>query len=190
MRYRLSLPIVGLTAFLLVGTGCHPAAPRENVPVNTDLSELFRDTLGANSPAPSQGARTFNLQEARERESLHAEVARQRALWRAREARDYDFLLRSSCFCPGLQGWLLLEVRDAHVVWAWDRRGKPVPLTADNSHSIDGLFDLLGQLADRDELVAVAFDDRWHYPMYIRTDARLALPDDWGVLQLRGFRPR
>jgi len=111
-------------------------------------------------------------------------------LWRARGARDYRFLLRVSCFCPGPQGWLLVEVHDAKVLRVWDRRGKPAPLTADNSYSLDGLFDLLGQQAGRDELVAVAFDDRWHYPEYIRTDARLALPDDWGILQVRGFRAR
>jgi hypothetical protein len=173
-----------------VGTSCHPAAPRENVPVNTGLSEFFRDTLGANSPAPPEGTQTFNLQEPGQRDSLHGEVTRQREIWRAREARDYDFLLRSSCFCPGRQGWLLLEVRGSQVVRIRDTKGRPAPLAEYRHYSVDGLFDILDQQADRDDLVAVAFDDRWHYPVYVRTDVRLALPDDWGVLQLRGFRLR
>jgi uncharacterized protein DUF6174 len=168
-------PLTGLIAFTLVGTGCHRAVPsRENV---------------ANSPAPPEASRSFNLQTPGQRDSLHAEITRQRELWRAGGARDYHFLLRASCFCPGQQGWLLLEVRDGQVVRVWDRGGRPVPLTKDN-YSIDGLFDLLEQDADRDDVVEVGFDGRWHYPGYIRTDVRLGLPDDWGLLQVRGFRPR
>jgi hypothetical protein len=181
----------GLMAFTLLGTGCHRAVPgRENVAVNTGVSEFFKDTVGANSPAPPEGSRTFNLQTPGQRDSLHAEIRRHREMWRAGGARDYQFLLRASCFCPGQQGWLLLEVRDGQVVRVWDRGGKPAPLTPDNKYSIDGLFDLLKQDADRDDVVGVSFDDRWHYPAYIRTDVRLGLPDDWGVLQVRGFRPR
>jgi hypothetical protein len=184
-------PLPGLIAFTLVGTGCHRAVPsRETVTANTDVSGFFEDTVGANSPAPPEGARTFNLQTPGQRDSLHAQIKRHRQMWRAVGARDYHFMLRSSCFCPGQQGWLLLEVQDGRTVRVWDRGGKPAPLTADNTYSIDRLFDLLEQEADRDDVVAVGFDDRWHYPAYIRTDVRLGLPDDWGILQVRGFRPR
>ena len=186
-----------LLAITLVGTGCHRAVPstenvqvRENFPRNIDLSGFFKDTVGANSPTPPQGSRTFNLQTPGQRDSLHAESQRQREMWQAGGARDYHFLLRASCFCPGQQGWLLIEVRDGHAVRVWDRGGKPAPLTKDNNYSIDGLFGLLEQVADRNDVVAVGFEGRWHYPMYIRTDARLGLPDDWGIFEVRGFRPR
>jgi hypothetical protein len=105
-------------------------------------------------------------------------------------ARDYHFLLRSSCFCPGPQGWLLLQVRDGQALRGWDTRGKPARLSEPGAYSIEGLFDVLNQVADRVDVVEVSFDDRWHYPAYIRTDVRLGLPDDWGIFQVRGFRPR
>jgi Family of unknown function (DUF6174) len=69
---------------------------------------------------------------------------------------------------------------------AWEAGG----LTERNDYSIDGLFELLEQVADRHDVVAVGFDDRWHYPEYISTDARVGLPDDWGIVEARGFRPR
>ena len=183
--------LTGLIASMLVGTGCHRAVPgRENVAVNTGVSKLFEDTVGANSPARPEGSRSYNLRTPGQRDSLHAEIKRHGELWRAGGARDYHFLLRASCFCPGQQGWLLVEVRDGQVLRVWDRRGKPAPLTTDNNYTIDGLFHLLEQESDRDDVVAVGFDDRWHFPAYIRTDVRLGLPDDWGILQVRGFRPR
>jgi hypothetical protein len=194
--------LTGLMAFALVGTGCHRAAPggenisvrekvppRENGPANTGLSGFFEDTVGANSPARPEGSRTFNLQNPGQRDSLHAQIKRQRDMWRAGGIRDYHFLLRASCFCPGQQGWVLLEVRGGQAVRVWDRRGKPVPLVTRDHYSIDGLFDLLEQQAGHNDVVAVGFDDRWHYPAYISTDARLGLPDDWGIIQVRGFRP-
>lgn len=183
--------LTALVAFSLVGIGCHRAVTtKRNVAANTGLSGFFEDTLGANSPAAPEGSRTFNLQTPGQRDSLHAKTKRQREMWRAGGARDYHFLLRASCFCPGQQGWLLLEVRDGQAVRVWDRGGKSVPLTERNNYSIDGLFDLLEQDADRNDVVEVAFEERWHYPVYIRTDARLGLPDDWGILQVRGFKSR
>jgi hypothetical protein len=146
--------------------------------------------VGANSPAPPPGSRTFNLQTPGQQDSLHGEITRHRELWRTGGVRDYDFLLRTSCFCPGQQGWLLLEVRNGEALRGWDTREKPIRLTEPGTYSIDGLFDVLKQVADHDDVVAVGFDDRWHYPAYIRTDARLGLPDDWGIFQVRGFRPR
>jgi hypothetical protein len=182
-------------AFTLFETGCHRAVPRSDdgpvrdLPRNTGVSAFFEDTAPAKPGSPA-GSRTFDLRSPGQRDSLHAEVRRQREMWRAGGARDYRFLLRASCFCPGRQGWVLLEVGDGKVVRAWDRGGKPVRLTQDNNYTIDGLFDLLEQQADRDDVVAVGFEDRWHYPTYIRTDMRVGLPDDWGIFEVRGFRPR
>lgn len=182
---------LALIAFTLVGAGCHRAVPgRDNVAVNTGVAGFFDDTVGANSPAPPQGSQTFNLQSPGQRDSLHAEIEKHRERWRAGGAREYRFLLRASCFCPGQQGWLLLEIHDGRVVRIRDKGGNAVRINQDNNYTMDGLFDLLDQEADRDDVVAVGFDDRWHYPAYIRTDVRLGLPDDWGILQVRGFRPR
>jgi hypothetical protein len=176
-------------AFTLLGTGCHRTVPRsDSVPRNTGVSEFFQDTAGA-TPVPHAESRTFNLRSPGQRDSLHAEIRRQREMWRAGGARDYHFLLRASCFCPGQQGWVLLEVRGGKAVRGWDRRGKPAPLTEGNNYSIDGLFDLLEQKANRADVVAVDFEDRWHYPAHISTDMRVGLPDDWGILEVRGFRP-
>ena len=193
---RQRFPLTVLMAFTLVETGCHRAAPRsenvavrENIPRNTGVSAFFEDTAPAKPGSPA-GSRTFNLRSPGQRDSLHAEVRRQREMWRAGGARDYHFLLRESCFCPGQQGWVLLEVRSGQMVRGWDKRGKPVPLTAGNTYSIDGLFDLLEQDADHDDVVAVDFEDRWHYPAFISTDARVGHPDDWGLVEVRGFRPR
>ena len=189
-------PLTVLMAFTLVDTGCHRAAPRsetvpvrESIPRNTGVSAFFEDTAEA-KPGSPPGSRTFNLQSPGQRDSLRAEIRRQRELWAAGGVRDYHFLLRESCFCPGQQGWVLLEVRGGKAVRVWDRGGKPVPLTERNNYSIDGLFDLLQQEADRDDVVAVGFEDRWHYPAHIRTDMRVGLPDDWGIIEVRGFTPR
>jgi uncharacterized protein DUF6174 len=161
----------------------------ENVAMERGLSGVFEDTVGANSPAPPPGSRTFNLRTPGQLDSLHAEITRQSELWRAGGARDYAFLLRSSCFCPGQQGWIRLEVRDGQAVRGWDARANPVRLTEPGTYSLGALFDVLKQVADRVDVVEVSFDNGWHYPAYIRTDVRLGLPDDWGILQVRGFRP-
>ncbi len=179
---RQRFPLAVLIAVALVETGCHRAVPRsenvpvrENVPSNTGVSESIEDTVASHPGSPA-GSRTFNLRSPGQRDSLHAVVNRQRELWRAGGLRDYDMLVRASCFCPGQKGWVLIEVRD----------GKAVR----NDYSIDGLFDLLEQKADRDDVVAIGFEDRWHYPAYVSSDARVGRPDDWGIIEVRGFRPR
>jgi hypothetical protein len=185
-----------LLVFTLVDSGCHQAVPRresvpvrENVPVNTGLSGFFEDTAGAKSDLLAK-SRTYDLRAPGQRDSLHAAIKRQREMWRASGVRDYHFLLRASCFCPDQEGWVLLEIRGGQAVRVWNRGGKPVPLTERNNYNIDGLFDLLDQKADHDDVVEVSFEGRWHYPANIRTDVRVGLPDDWGILEARGFRPR
>ena len=207
-RRRQGFPLAVLMAFTLIQTGCHRAVPRsenvpvrenvpvkenapvrEKVPVNTEVSRFFQDTAPA-TPGQPPGSRTFNLRSPGQRDSLRAVIKQQRGMWAAGGVRDYHFLLRESCFCPGQLGWILLEVHSGQTVRGWDKRGKPVPLTADNNYSIDGLFDLLEQDADHHDVVAVDFEDRWHYPAFISTDARVGRPDDWGLVEVRGFRPR
>ena len=84
----------------------------------------------------------------------------------------------------------MLEVRGGQTVRGWDKGGKPVPLTERNNYSIDGLFDLLDQQADLNDVVAVGFEDQSHYPVHISTDRRVGLPDDWGLVEARGLRLR
>ena len=93
-----------------------------------------------------------------------------------------------ACFCPDPQR-LLIEVRAGTVARVWDAAGRAVPITERTNYSIDRLFDILDQHAERDDVVEVRFDLRWHFPAYIRTDVSLGHPDDWGVIDVRGLRP-
>jgi len=109
-------------------------------------------------------------------------------LWRASSPPDYRFLVRTGCFCPGVRGWLLIEVRRGQPLRAWDRAGRSAPLSDWDTFSIDGLFDFLERSADRDAAVQVSFDPRWHFPTYVYTRA-LPGPDMWAVIEARGLRP-
>jgi len=153
---------------------------------DTSVVVFFRDT--APSLALSGRGRTFKLEAAEARQALRTTVRKERELWRSSKPRDYRFLLRVSCFCPGTRGWLLIEVRSGQPLRAWDRTGRSAPLTDWNTLSIDGLYDNLEHAADRDGGVQIAFDPRWHFPAYIRTNAA-RVPDAWGITEVRAFRP-
>jgi hypothetical protein len=180
-----------LLAFLPVA--CHHAAPATK---NADTGVVVRDTtkvtvvketvLGNESRSD---ARSFDLRVRGQRDSLQAVLNKERALWRARIPREYQFLLRVSCFCPGQRGWLLMEVRNGQLTQARDTSGKAVPLSDWNTLSIDKMFDNLERWVERDASVQVAFDPRWHFPVYISTVARPG-PDTWGLTEARGFLPR
>jgi hypothetical protein len=131
--------------------------------------------------------RTFKLRDPGQRDSLRATLKKERALWRANNLRDYQFLLRVGCFCPGTKGWLMMDVRGSRLIRASDSAGKSVPLTNWNTLSVDGLFDDLEEKVDIDGVVQVAFDPRWHFPTYVST-VRLPGPDTWGIIEARGFR--
>jgi len=133
-------------------------------------------------------AQSFNLQTPGQRDSLRALLGRERDLWRAGAPGDYRFLLRAGCFCPGIRGWLVIEVRSGQPPRAWDRAGKAVPSSDWGTFSIDGLFDYLERSADRDAAVQVRFDPRWHFPTYVYTRG-LPGPDMWSVIEARGLRP-
>jgi hypothetical protein len=156
------------------------------VPIrDTSIVVFFRDTV----PNVVGGrGRAFNLQKAEERQALGTAIRRERELWRSSKPRNYRFLLRVGCFCPGTRGWLLMEVRNGEPLRAWDRTGRPVALTDWNTVSIDGLYDNLAHSADRDGVVQIDFDRRWHYPTYIRTNAARG-PDAWSVTDARALQP-
>jgi Family of unknown function (DUF6174) len=153
---------------------------------DTSVMIFFRDTA-PNAVLGARG-RSFNLQRPEERESLRATLRKERELWRSSKPRDYRFLLRVGCFCPGTRGWLLMEVRSGQPLRAWDKTGQSVALTDWNTLSVDGLYDNLEGWADRDGTVQIEFDPRWHLPTHIRTNAARG-PDAWGVTEARALRP-
>ena len=81
-----------------------------------------------------------------------------------------------------------MEVRRSQPLRAWDRAGQVAAPSDWNTFGIDGLFDNLERSVDRDGMVQVAFDPRWHFPAYIRTVA-LPGPDAWTIIEARGLRP-
>lgn len=162
------------------------AAKKKAMP---DISAFFKDTgVTGNGLGAIPGVRSFDLRTPGQRDSLRATLGRERALWSAGGPRDYRFLLRVGCFCPGTRGWLLIDVRSGQPLRAWERAGKAVPITDWNTLSIDGLFNNLERSLDREGLVAIAFDSRRHFPTYVRTVA-LPGPDAWGIIEARALRP-
>lgn len=174
--------------------GCFIVACQRTMPVTPVSAQeigrrsviaFFKDT-GRVVTFPD--ARTFTLQTPAQRDSLRAALKRERTLWRAVSPPDYRFLLRTECFCPGMPGWLLMEVRSGKLLRAWDRTGKPFRLSDGDTFSIDGLFDYLERSADRDAQVRVHFDPRWHFPTYVYSNTPPG-PDMWMVIEARGLRP-
>ena len=194
---------IALGALLMLGAfpvACHKTA---SVRDDSDVSRVIKDTARVVAPitdpsvvaffrdtgaviALSTEGQTFELRTPRQRQSLRAALRKERELWQARKPRDYRFLLRVGCFCPGTRGWLLMDVRSGQPLRAWDRSGKSAALTDWNTLSIDGLYDNLERTADINGEVQIAFDPRWHFPKYVRTTG-LPGPDMWSVIDVRGF---
>ncbi|MFN2637586.1 MAG: histidine phosphatase family protein [Gemmatimonadaceae bacterium] len=150
------------------------------------IAALFKDTTATNVFATE--GHTFRLQTAEQRRSLHATLRAERKLWEAARPRNYEFLLRVGCFCPGTRGWQLIEVRADAPLLARDRTGEAVAVTDWNTFSIDRLYDNLERSADNDSEVQIAFDPRWHFPSYVRTNTPPG-PDSWSVIEARALRP-
>ena len=203
---RWSVVRLGIALCALLVLGVFPIACHKNVHVrsNTDgpvikdtvvvvapatdpsVVALFRDTAVA-SVFAAEG-QTFKLRTLAQRQSLRATLRKERELWQARKPRDYKFLLRVGCFCPGTRGWLLMEVRNGQLLRAWDRAGRSAALTDWNTFSIDGLYDNLERSADINGEFRIAFDPRWHFPKYVSTVVAPG-PDAWSIVEVRGFRP-
>jgi hypothetical protein len=202
IRARVVIALSVLLALGILPAGCHKAARVERngdvAPVTTDTTHvaapltdasvvaLFKDTAVA-SVFPAEG-QIFKLQTPAQRQSLRATIRKERELWQSGKPRDYRYLLRVGCFCPGTRGWLLMDVRSGQPLRAWDRTGKSVGLTDWNTVSIDGLYDNLERSADINGEVQIAFDPRWHFPRYVRT-VTLPGPDAWSITEARALRP-
>lgn len=192
VRACVRIAFVGLLVLAFFPVACHRS---DTVHRNTGVSPVVKDTAGVLAVFKDTAvvsvsfaeARTFQLQTPGQRDSLRVTLGKERALWRASSPRDYQFLLRVGCFCPGM-GWLLMEVRSSQPLRAWDRTGKDAALSDWNTFSIDGLFDNLERAARLDGVVQIAFDRRWHFPAYVRTVA-LPGPDAWTIIEARALRP-
>jgi len=160
IRARIGIALSLLSALGVLPAGCHKAArvqrngdvapvikdsarvvePLTDPSVVAPLTDpsviaLFKDTAGT-SVFPSEG-QIFKLQTPAHRQSLRARIRKERQLWQAGKPRDYRYLLRVGCFCPGTRGWLLMEVRSGQPLRALDRTGKSVGLTDWNTVSIE-----------------------------------------------------
>lgn len=155
-------------------------APRRD----TSVIAFFKDTAVTN--VFSHEGQIFKLPA--QRQALRTTLAKERALWQDSKPRDYRFLLRVACFCPGPRGWLLMEVRNGKLLRAWDRTGKPAALSDWNTFSIDGLYDNLQRTAEINGQAQIAFDPRWHFPKFVYSVV-LPGPDAWSTIEVRGLRP-
>ena len=184
-------------ALACLAVACHRAAPvQENHPVRrvvTERADTARVTV--TTPPPALGDERvlgreagFSFKTPDQRDSLRAVLNRERELWRASAPRDYRYELKVGCFCPGVRGWLTIEVRAGKPLKASDAAGKTVPITDWNTYSIDGLFEHLEGFADRRAGVQVSFDPRGHFPSYVSASF-LPGPDMWTVVEARGLRP-
>ncbi len=200
-RARVRIFLARSIALGVIPLACHRQSPAQRPPDvrrevkdttrvltvrDTSVASLFRDTTSTS--AFSARGRSFKLQTAADRKTLRAAIKKERELWRSSKPNDYRFLLRVGCFCPGTRGWLLMEVRGGMLLRAWDRTGRSAALTDWNTLSIDGLYDNLELVAARDAEVQIAFDPRWHFPVYVRTGGS-RMPDSWSITEAQALRP-
>jgi hypothetical protein len=200
LRVRTRIALSALSALGIFLVACHKTAPVQN---NSDVVRVIKDTVRVVVPladttviaffkdtaigrAFSAEGQIFKLPA--QRQSLRATLRKERELWQAAMPREYRFLLRVECFCPGTRGWLLMEVRNSKLVRAWDRTGKSAPLADWNTFNIDGLYDNLERTTSIEGEVRIAFDPRWHFPTFVHTVA-LPGPDTWFTIEARGLRP-
>lgn len=201
-RSTVRIAVLGLLVSAVFTGACRRSAPahrnEDASPVARDsvVSRVARDSTVVIAPfeepartgvAPSN-ALSFDLRIPAQRDSMRATLTRERRLWRANDLRDYQFLMKVQCFCPGARGWLLIEVRSSKLVKAWDSAGKPVALTDWNTLSIDDLFAHIERTSELDASVQITFDPRWHFPAYIGTVVRPG-PDRWSIIEARDLRP-
>jgi hypothetical protein len=200
IRVRTRTALSALSALGVFLVACHKTARVQN---NSDVDRVIEDTARVVVPIADATVIAFFKDTAvsrllsaegqifklpAQRQSLRATLRKERELWQAGKPREYRFLLRVGCFCPGTRGWLLIEVRDGKSLRAWDRTGKSAPLADWNTFSIDGLYDNLERTTSIDGEVRIAFDPRWHFPTLVRTVA-LPGPDTWFTIEARGLRP-
>lgn len=153
--------------------------------VDPKIAAMFKDTAPSN--ALGAEGKTYNVQRTAERQALNNVLTRERRLWQAGKPANYRLLFKAECFCPGPQGWLLMEIRTGRPSRAWDNTGRPATRNDWTQFSIDQLFDGFNRPNDQLSQVQIAFDERFHYPRYLRTS--MIFPDGWSILQIRALQP-
>ena len=185
MFVRALIPVLAVTL-----VACHRSGHRsggESPAVVAEVLPAFKDT--ATTQFAPAGAREYDMRRPAQRDSLRALLARQRTAWNALRPAAYQLLVRASCFCPGQRGWLLVESRGGKPSRARTRTGADVPLSDWSVLDVDVLFGSLQHSVESNSLILVAFDDRWHFPRYVRSSMP-PLPDTWSIVEARAFRPR
>ena len=152
--------------------------------VDAKIAAMFKDTTPSNARVAE--GRTYNVQRPAERQALGDALSRERQLWQAAKPANYRLLFKAECFCPGPQGWLLMEIRAGRPSRAWDNTGRPAVRNDWSTFSIDQLFDGFDRRNDQLSQVQIAFDERLHYPRFLRTS--MIFPDGWSILQIRALR--
>ena len=153
--------------------------------VDPKIASLFKDTTASNALVGE--GRTYNVQQPPQRQALHDVLNRERRLWQATKPANYRLLFKAECFCPGPQGWLLMEIRAGLPTRAWDNTGRLATRNDWTQFSIDQFFDGFDRPNDQLSQVQIAFDERLHYPRFLRTS--MIFPDGWSILQIRALKP-
>ena len=88
---------------------------------------------------------------------------------------------RGRLLCPWPSNPRVLEVRGGKAVALLDTVGRPAgPLIEPWApNTVEGLFDFIEQAGRRADVVTVRYDRCLDYPVEIRGDQRVGLPDDW-----------
>lgn len=175
--------VVGALALAILG--CQPApAPVRPVPERRDTSRTtVREVPRERPDGPLTAA---------ERDSIIAESAARRAVWRQRQITNYRIRVAVGCFCPWPSAPRLLEVREGKAVALLDTLGRAAgPLVEPWApYTVEGMFDLLEQSVRRSDMVSVRYDARFGYPREIRGVGKLGLPDNWFWVTATDLRPR
>ena len=158
--------------------------PVEHGEGDPKIVAMFKDTT--RSTGLNAEGRTFNVQKPAERQALHDLLNRERRLWQAAKPANYRFLFKSECFCPGPQGWMVLDVRPGQPSQAWGKNGRRVTRNDWTQFNIDQLFTSFDRGNDQLAQVQIAFDERWHYPRFLRTS--MIFPDGWSIIQIRALQ--
>jgi hypothetical protein len=115
------------------------------------------------------GACTFGGNSHRERQL--AELRFHRAMWQQEQLRDYQYVLRASCFCdPEYMAPRIVQVRDGRVTSAVDSAtGLPNHYaSAQFNPTVDSLFQIAERtIADEAIQATVEYDGALHYPTRI-----------------------
>ena len=158
--------------------------PVERGKADPKIVAMFKDTT--RSTAFSAEGKTYNVQKPAERQAFRNALNRERRLWQTAKPANYRVLFRSDCFCPGPQGWMVLDVRPGRPSRAWDKTGRLSARNDWTQFNIDQLFDSFNRDNDQLSQVQIAFDERWHYPRFLRTS--MIYPDGWSIIQIRALQ--